>query len=268
LFLKMARGPKKHLKRLNAPKHWMLDKMSGAFAPRPSTGPHKLRECLPLVLFLRNRLKYALTADEAKKIVKQRLIKVDGKVRTDPTYPAGFMDVVTIEKTGENFRLIYDVKGRYSVHRITPEEAKYKLCKVKKSMVGAKAVPFIVTHDGRTIRYPDPSIKSNDTVMYDIASGKITDYIKFDTGNLCMVTGGHNVGRVGTVTHRERHPGSFDIVHVKDAAGSNFATRMNNIFIIGKGNKPFVSLPRGKGVKLTIADERDKRLAMKQKGAA
>lgn len=69
----------------------MLDKMSGAFAPRPSTGPHKLRECLPMILFLRNRLKYALTGDEAKKIVKQRLIKVDGKVRTDPTYPSGFM---------------------------------------------------------------------------------------------------------------------------------------------------------------------------------
>uniref|UniRef100_A0A915JY01 40S ribosomal protein S4 n=1 Tax=Romanomermis culicivorax TaxID=13658 RepID=A0A915JY01_ROMCU len=87
----MARGPKKHLKRLNAPRHWMLDKLAGAFAPRPSTGPHKLRECLPLILFLRNRLKYALTGDEAKKIVKQRLIKVDGKVRTDVTYPAGFM---------------------------------------------------------------------------------------------------------------------------------------------------------------------------------
>ena len=60
-------------------------------APRPSTGPHKLRECIPLVVFLRNRLKYALTGDEVKRIVKQRLIKVDGKVRTDPTYPAGFM---------------------------------------------------------------------------------------------------------------------------------------------------------------------------------
>ena len=60
-------------------------------APRPSTGPHKLRECIPLVVFLRNRLKYALTADEVKKIVKQRLIKVDGKVRTNPTYPAGYM---------------------------------------------------------------------------------------------------------------------------------------------------------------------------------
>jgi len=42
-------------------------------------------------VFLRNRLKYALTYDEVKKIVNQRLVKVDGKVRTDKTYPAGFM---------------------------------------------------------------------------------------------------------------------------------------------------------------------------------
>lgn len=54
----------------------------------------------------------------------QRLIKVDGKVRTDSNFPAGFMDVVTIEKTGEHFRLIYDVKGRFTIHRISAEEAK------------------------------------------------------------------------------------------------------------------------------------------------
>ena len=69
----------------------MLDKLGGVFAPRPSTGPHKLRECLPLVIILRNRLKYALTNSEVTKIVTLRTIKVDGKVRTDATYPAGFM---------------------------------------------------------------------------------------------------------------------------------------------------------------------------------
>lgn len=89
--IRQARGPKKHLKRLAAPKAWMLDKLGGVFAPRPSTGPHKLRESLPLVIFLRNRLKYALNNSEVTKIVMQRLIKVDGKVRTDPNYPAGFM---------------------------------------------------------------------------------------------------------------------------------------------------------------------------------
>ena len=35
-----------------------------------------------------------------------------------------FADVISIEKTGEHFRLIYDVKGRFTVHRITAEEAK------------------------------------------------------------------------------------------------------------------------------------------------
>lgn len=91
-------------------------------------------------------------------------------------------DVVTIEKTGEHFRLIYDVKGRFTIHRISDEESKYKLCKVRKTQLGSKQVPFLVTHDGRTIRYPDPIIKANDTIQLDIATGKITDHIKFDSG--------------------------------------------------------------------------------------
>lgn len=39
-------------------------------------------------------------------------------------FPVVFSDVISIEKTGEHFRLIYDVKGRFTVHRITAEEAK------------------------------------------------------------------------------------------------------------------------------------------------
>jgi len=251
----MPRGPKKHLKRLNAPHHWMLDKMGGVFAPKPSAGPHKLRECLPLIVLLRNRLKYALTGREVTFILMQRLVKVDGKIRTDSTYPSGFMDVITIDKTSENFRLLYDPKGRFHIHAITPDEAKYKLGKVKRVQLGQKGVPFLVTHDGRTFRYSDPLIKVNDTVKIDLTTGKIVEFVKFDIGNLCMITGGRNMGRVGIVEHRERHPGSYDIVHVKDAAGHVFATRGSNVFIIGKGTKSLVSLPHKKGVKQSILQE-------------
>src|SRR2546429_9440842 len=158
------------MKRLAAPSHWLLDKLSGDYAPRPSPGPHKLRDCLPLMyvfvgnsefgglrltvriysVFLRNRLKYALNGREVNAIVMQRLIQVDGKVRTDATFPSGFMDVITIEKTGENFRLIYDTKGRFTIHRITPEEATYKLAKVRRVQLGKKGIPYLVTHDART----------------------------------------------------------------------------------------------------------------------
>ena len=68
-------------------------------------------------------------------------------------------------------------------------------------------------------------LQVNDSVILDIATSKVTDFIKFDIGQVCMVTGGRNRGRVGTVIAKEKHKGSFDIVIVKDAAGNEFATR-------------------------------------------
>jgi small subunit ribosomal protein S4e len=259
----MARGPKKHLKRMFAPSHWMLDKLRGRWAPKPSSGPHKARECLPLIVLLRERLKYALTYRECKMIAMQRLIKVDGKTRTDMFYPAGFMDVVQIEKTKENFRLLYNTKSKFVLHKIAKEEASYKLCRVKKVERGPKGIPYAITHDGRTLRYPDPDIKAFDTVRLDIASGKILDHIKFDVGNRVIISGGNNMGRVGDITHRERHPGSFEIVHIKDEAGHSFATRLQNVFVIGKGGKPWISLPKGNGIKASIIEDRTARMSRK-----
>merc|ERR1711881_83399 len=243
---KMARGPKRHLKRLNAPKHWMLDKMGGTWAPRPSTGPHKLRECLPLILM-------------------QRLIKVDGKVRTDSNFPCGFMDVISIEKTDEHFRMLYDSKGRFVVHRLNnkqfSKEMQFKLCRVQKLSWGAKGVPCLTTHDGRTIRYPDPCSKTHDTVKVDIATGKASDSIKFETGATAVITRGQNQSRVGIITGREKHIGSFEIVHVKDSKGRSFATRISNVFCIaGKEDDADISLPKGKGIRDNILEERKKRL--------
>ncbi|KAL3585794.1 hypothetical protein D5086_012661 [Populus alba] len=264
---KMARGLKKHLKRLNAPKHWMLDKLGGAFAPKPSSGPHKSRECLPLILILRNRLKYALTYREVIAILMQRHVLVDGKVRTDKTYPSGFMDVVSIPKTNESFRLLYDTKGRFRLHSLRDDEAKFKLCKVRSIQFGQKGIPYLNTYDGRTIRYPDPLIKANDTIKLDLESNKIVDFIKFDVGNVVMVTGGRNRGRVGVIKNREKHKGSFETIHVQDATGHEFATRLGNVFTIGKGSKPWISLPKGKGIKLSIIEEARKRQAASQTAA-
>jgi len=269
----MARGPKKHLKRLAAPRSWMLSKMGGTWAPRPSPGPHRLRESLPLSLILRNRLKYALTRREIIIITARRLVKVDHKIRTDLNFPTGFMDIVSIDKTAETFRILFDTKGRFVLHRVQPEEAQFKLCRVKKVIVGKKAsighnpfkhgpesaIPFIVTHDGRTIRYPDPIIKANDTVKVDLKTGKITGHLKFEAGNISIVTKGSNIGRVGVIVHTDHHPGSFDIVHLRDRAGNSFATRLANVFVIGEGTNPWVSLPKGKGVKLSIVEERDRK---------
>jgi ribosomal protein S4E len=273
----MARGPRKHMKRLNAPRHWMLGKLGGTWAPRPSEGPHKLRECLPLSLILRNRLKLALTRRETIMIIARKLVQVDNKVRTDLNYPAGFQDVVSIPRTDETFRLLYDTKGRFVLHRIPKEEATWKLAKVVRVQKASKAsigrvpgvagqagtIPFLVTHDGRTIRFADPAIKVHDTVKIDLTTGKTIGHIPFSVGNTVMVTKGANVGRVGSLVNRERHPGSFDVVHVRDRRGHVFATRLENIFTIGEGSNVQISLPNQKGVKLSPLEEREHRMGKK-----
>jgi len=92
--------------------------------------------------------------------------------------------------------------------------------RVKQLKLSEKGVPVIVTHDARTIRYPDPLIRVLDTVMVNVAENKIMDFAKFELGNLVMVTGGRNTGRCGVVAHREKHKGVFDICHIKDANGA------------------------------------------------
>jgi len=270
----MARGPKKHLKRLNAPSHWMLDKLGGVWAPRPSAGPHKLAECLPLSLILRNRLKYSLNRRETLMIIMRRLVAVDNKVRTDLNYPAGFMDVISIEKTGENFRLLYDHKGRFVLKSVSEKEASYKLLRVMKKAKAKKAtigknpffegqngsIPYITTHDGRTIKYPHPEIAVNDTIKFDITTGEILDFSKFEVGNLVMITRGANAGRVGIMTAREKHPGGFDLVHITDKKNNKFATRLGNVFVIGDSQRSWVALPKQQGVKLSIEEEAENRL--------
>jgi small subunit ribosomal protein S4e len=130
--------------------------------------------------------------------------------------------------------------------------------------MGANKIPFVTTHDGRTIRYPHPDIKKNDSIKFNVLTGEAEGLIKCENGASVMAVGGNNIGRVGILQHIERHPGSFDIAHIKDSHGSAFATRAGNIFVIGEGKKPVISLLSGKGIKVGLMEEREKRLHKEQ----
>jgi ribosomal protein S4E len=90
----------------------------------------------------------------------------------------------------------------------------FMLCKVGSVQFGQKGIPYLNTYGDRTIRYPDPLIKANDTNKIDLETNKIMDFIKFDVGNVVMVTGGRNTGRVGVIKNREKHKGNFETIHV------------------------------------------------------
>jgi small subunit ribosomal protein S4e len=255
------KGQRKIQKRVAAPKNWYLGKLKGVYGVKASAGPHKTKQCLPLCVLLQQRLKYAFSRDECRRICrnKEGLIKVDGQVRRDHRFPLGNMDVVSIEKTNEHFRILLDAKGRFVPHRIDAKEASFKLCKVVQKRIGKNKIPYVVTHDGRTIRYPHPDIEKGDSVKLNLATKDIELVIKNAQGASCTIVGGNNIGRTGVLQSVEKHPGSFDIAHVRDANGKSFSTRAGNVIIIGAGKEPVISLPKGDGLRLTLLEERNER---------
>ena len=104
-------------------------------------------------------------------------------------------------------------------------------------------------------------MKANDTIKFDLATGKIIDSLKFEVGNLAMIVGGHNIGRVGIIVKREQHIGAVEVIRLKDAQGHDFATRVNNVFVIGKESNAWISLPSGKGIRISYMEERERKLA-------
>ena len=253
----MARGPKKLLKRVRAPKSGLMHKMGGNFAVRPSQGPHKLRQCIPLQIFLRDKLKLAMNGREVTQILRQKTahVKIDKHVRRDSKYPIGLMDVVDIPAMNSAWRALYDVKGRWTFLKLKTAEAGFKLCRVQQKTMGPNKIFYIVTHDGRTLRFTDENIKVHDTVRFDLEKKEVTEFYKFQVGNVAFVSDGNNRGRVGVITHIAVFDGSNDIVTLKDAKGHVFSTRIEYVFVIGKGDKPVISLPKGNGLALTIIEE-------------
>lgn len=129
----MARGIRKHLKRIAAPKSWLMDKLGGVFTVKPDPGPHKLKESIPLQIILRDKLKLALNGTDVKQILHQKegLIFIDKKVRRNAKFPVGIQDVIEIPKMNMAYRVLYDVKGRFCFVPIKKKtEQNYKLCKI------------------------------------------------------------------------------------------------------------------------------------------
>jgi len=60
--------------------------------------------------------------------------------------------------------------------------------------------------------------------------------------------------------HLEKHPGSYEIVHIRDAEGNAFATRLSNIFVIGQGKKSLIKLPKYNGIRMTLIQERNSKI--------
>jgi len=76
----------RHLKALAAPAFWPILRKEYKWTVKPSPGPHPIERSIPLLIIVRDILKYAKTGREARRLIAEGHFKVDGRVRRNYKY--------------------------------------------------------------------------------------------------------------------------------------------------------------------------------------
>jgi len=250
------KGKVGRLKRKPAPRFWPIHRKEAVWIVRPSSGPHSLEKCLPLSLVLRDILKVAETRKEAKKIISQGKVYVDGKVRRKDDFPVGLMDVISMPDLNKFYRVLPSHKGLF-LNPIGKEEARFKLLRVEDRTIVKNGTSQFALHDGTNLRVkaedlenPEIIYESFATLKLGLPEKQILDQLKTKKGNIAVITGGKNIGKQGKIVEIEKTLAKKRrnaLVVIEDEKGDHYQTILDFVFSIG-GAKSLISLPEASSV--------------------
>ena len=237
------KGPTRHLKRHSSPAHWPIHRKANVWTIRTRTGPHNLATSMPTTIILRDQLKYAKSASEAKTILINRKLLIDGKPIIEPAFPVGLMDVLHIPDSGEYFRVLPDHGGKLKFQPISVDEAEFKLYRIigKTSQRGSKTQ--LNLHDGSNVLIDTErdQYKVNDVLKIKIPEKEIQDYIEFKEMQQVIITGGRSQGARGTLISLGPEPGWKKTANIRTPEGDDIRTLAQYIFVVGS-NEPIIKL--------------------------
>lgn len=234
----------KHLKRLAAPRVLRLHRKERAFTIRAAPGPHPLELAIPLGLVIRDYLSLCDTYKEARKIVSNGDILVDGVKRKNIKFPCGLMDVISIPKMRKNVRILFDRNGKLTLVPISESDAEWKLCRIQnKTIVKGKKVQLNL-HDGKNKLVEKDEYKTGDVLKISFKENKIDDVYRFDKGTVSMIIGGTHIGEIASIDEIQVVTSSKPNL-AKMKGEKEFSTIAEHVFPIGK-TKPTIALPEVK----------------------
>lgn len=228
----------KHLSRLAVPKTWQVKKKGIKWISRPLPGSHKMDRSVSLNFIFIHLLNYARTNKEVKHILNNQEIFVDGIRRKNPRFAIGIMDVLSIPKLDQHYRVLLTQKGKIKLLSIDEKESHIKLCRIKNKRPLKKKIQLNLG-DGRNLLVEKDEFKTRDTLVIEVPSQKIKETLKLEKGNLVYLTRGKHVGEVGIVEEIKKGK----LIYKRDK--NLFETDINFAFVIG-GKTPVILLSEAK----------------------
>ncbi|MFO7792835.1 MAG: 30S ribosomal protein S4e [Candidatus Saliniplasma sp.] len=232
---------KRHSKRYQAStERWGIPTKEYFWAPKTKPGAHPDHRSAPIIVLIRDILKYADTSREANMIVANNKVLLDGDVVKDKNTPVGLMDVISIPDLDEHYRMLFDQHGKIRLSPVEDGFESWKLSKIEKKTAIKDGRWQLNLHDGRNITVEDPDkYNTKDVLKISIPDQKIIDVFEFDKGNMALITGGKHIGELGVISEREVVKGSQpNLIHFEDG----ITTIEEYVFVVGR-EKPDIKIP-------------------------
>lgn len=231
------------LKRRAAPRTWSVPRKGTKWIKRPAPGPHPQDESIPLLLVLRDVRHVARNAREARLLVREGRVRVDGKVVKDLSRGLGLLDALSLAPPlDEHFRVVKDRRGKLTLVPIPAAEATVKMGRVRFKHAAKGNRVELTLHDGRNLLLPASTpYKVGDSLKMEVPSQKVIDHLPLAPGRLALVAGGSHVGELARVERVEvRNSSQPNRVHFKEG----FSTIKEYVYVVGD-NAPGITLGEG-----------------------
>ncbi len=232
-----------HRKRVTIPRSWPIPRKTSKWIAKPRPGPHSADESLSLMVVVRDLLKLADNAREVKRILHEGGVLVDGTVRRDANFPVGIFDVITVPALNKQYRMVKNTQGYFVLIEIPPEKPK-KVVRIKNKTTQKGNRTQLNLSDGSNI-LAEGDFKTGDSLLLSLPERSIEDVIKFDVGNLAVVTGGSHTGKIGRIKSVQIVRSSMPNRVTLSAPDGDIDTIIDYVFMIGK-DTPVIELEAGR----------------------
>lgn len=232
------------MKRLAAPRTWPIARKGGErWVARPLPGAHKLGRCIPILIALRDILKLASDAREAKRILHNNEVLVNSKRMKDLRFGIGLFDILSIKKLDKHYRVVLTGKNKLALVQIKGVETNAVPLKIKSrtTLRGGK-MQTNFTNGWNLLSKSKCTI--GDTVLFDLDKKKIGKELALKKGNIAVVTAGKYVGQLAKIESlksegvlKKRKLAQLKPIGV----GPIFTTVADSLFVVGEAKPEFTA---------------------------
>lgn len=220
-----------HLKRKISPNTWPITRKKTAFVTRPFPKGREMSLTMPAVVVLRDALGLVETAKQARAIMRNEEVKVNGTRIYSNSAAVAFMDVLSIGK--DNYRILIN-KNSVLIVVPTAEDFTVQRIRGKTSLKGGKIQ--LNCEGGFNIIVEKDTYRTGDGIMVNL-DGELKDHYPLQKDACVFVTGGSHIAKTGTIQDIDEQSRT---VTIKTESG-DIETALRYAYVIGT-KKPAISL--------------------------